>query len=311
MQIEETKPKFFVFVLMPFAEKFADLYELGIRQACKDARAYCERVDESFFQEGIIDRIYNQISKADAIVAVMTDRNPNVFYEVGYAHALGKRVCLLTSTSEEIPFDLKHYSHFVYRDRITDVKTRLQGWIEWCIAHPSESLTRADVPVRVLVDGMDAVADEIVKLPRNQGDPSFARLEFSIHNPTTLLYPKGSFQIGVVTPAVIVRCESTKEEERPARIEYHVDAHGIRVPAVIPQSGFPEAQRISLADGRILYLLDWWSQVLFPGGWALVSCDLKQRGLTGDSHTLPLYSGEGRTHRATPSSRKLGEDPIW
>ena len=44
----------------------------------------------------------------------MTGMNPNVFYEVGYAHALNKRVILLTETAEDIPFDLKHTPHVVY-----------------------------------------------------------------------------------------------------------------------------------------------------------------------------------------------------
>ena len=59
---ETTKPKPFCFVLMPFAESFDDTYELGIKAACKDAGAYCERVDEQIFNERILDRVYNQMS---------------------------------------------------------------------------------------------------------------------------------------------------------------------------------------------------------------------------------------------------------
>src|SRR5437868_2856381 len=87
-----TAPKPFVFVLMPFAEEFNDIYKFGIKGAAEDTGAYAERVDEQIFTEGFLPRIYNQISKADVIVADMTNRNPNVFYEVGYAHALGKIV---------------------------------------------------------------------------------------------------------------------------------------------------------------------------------------------------------------------------
>jgi hypothetical protein len=188
--MEDTLPKFFVFVLMPFADRYADVYELGIKAACKEADAYCERVDETFFQEGILDRIYNQIAKADAIVALMTDRNPNVFYEVGYAHALGKRVGLLTSTAEDIPFDLKHYPAIVYGGRIGELKSRLRNWIEWCIAHPSASLVRADVPVRVLVDGAEVGPDRVIKLCRDRIQGWSLRLSFAIHNPTTVL-PEG------------------------------------------------------------------------------------------------------------------------
>ena len=98
-----TLPKPFVFVLMPFADKFDDIYTFGIKGAADDVGAYAERLDEQIFTEGMLDRIFNQISKADVIVADMTDRNPNVFYEVGYAHALGKIVLLLTQNSDDIP----------------------------------------------------------------------------------------------------------------------------------------------------------------------------------------------------------------
>lgn len=62
---------------------------MGIKDACKQAGMNCERVDEPLFHERILDRIYNQISKADIIVADMSGRNANVFYETGYADASG------------------------------------------------------------------------------------------------------------------------------------------------------------------------------------------------------------------------------
>jgi len=85
-----TISKPFCFVLMPFSKDFDDVYQIGIKESCVNAGAYCERVDEQIFQETILERIYNQITKSDFIIADMTGRNPNVFYEVGYAHALGK-----------------------------------------------------------------------------------------------------------------------------------------------------------------------------------------------------------------------------
>ncbi|MCB8814690.1 hypothetical protein [Desulfosporosinus shakirovi] len=94
--MQNCQPKPFVFVLMPFTTVFDDVYKVAIKPACYDAGAYCERVDEQYFDGSILDRIYNQITKADFVVADMTGKNPNVFYETGYSHALGKRVILLT-----------------------------------------------------------------------------------------------------------------------------------------------------------------------------------------------------------------------
>ncbi len=129
-----TAPKPFVFVLMPFSQEFSDIYTFGIRGAAEDAGAYAERVDEQIFTEGILDRIFNQINKADVLVADMTDRNANVFYEVGYAHALGKVVLLLTQKVDDIPFDLKHRPHIVYGGKIGDLRGELAKRITWAIA---------------------------------------------------------------------------------------------------------------------------------------------------------------------------------
>src|SRR4051812_18879147 len=104
MSPDSTAPKPFVFVLMPFAPNLRDVYDVGIKPAVAGVGAYAERVDEQHFTNSILDRIYNQIAKADALVADMTGRNPNVYYEVGYAHALDKPVLLVTQDLDDIPF---------------------------------------------------------------------------------------------------------------------------------------------------------------------------------------------------------------
>jgi hypothetical protein len=67
--MNSTSPKTFVFILMPFSDEFDDVYQLGIKPACQKAGAYAERVDEQIFNETILQRIYNQIAKADVIIA--------------------------------------------------------------------------------------------------------------------------------------------------------------------------------------------------------------------------------------------------
>src|SRR4051794_41173526 len=77
------------------------------------------------------DRIYRQIEVADIVIADMTGKNPNVFYEVGYAHAKGKLTILLTSDATDIPFDLKHTRHIVYGQSITTLRERLIEDLQW------------------------------------------------------------------------------------------------------------------------------------------------------------------------------------
>jgi hypothetical protein len=116
----------FAFVLMPFEHSFDDIYRLGIKAAAEESGFNAERVDEQVFhREGILARIYGQIEAADIIIADMTGRNPNVFYEVGYAHAKGKLCVLLTQNANDIPFDLKHHRHIVYDNKIVQLKELL------------------------------------------------------------------------------------------------------------------------------------------------------------------------------------------
>lgn len=195
--MEDTQPKAFVFVLMPFSEDFRDVYELGIKAACAAAGAYCDRVDEQMFDESILQRIYNQISKADIIVADMTGRNANVFYETGYAHALNKRVILLTQKSSDIPFDLKHYPHIIYGGRITALKTDLEKRIRWCIENPKESLASADIKLTFWSNGNRIADGALVKARRDDGT---IILHLDIHNPSPQIVAANAIRLSLITP---------------------------------------------------------------------------------------------------------------
>jgi hypothetical protein len=177
---ESTLPKPFVFVLMPFDDKFSDIYKFGIRGAAEDVGAYAERIDEQIFTEGILDRIFNQISKSDVVVADMTGRNPNVFYEVEYAHALGKITLLLTQDVEDIPFDLKHRQHIVYGGKIDKLRSDLAERLRWAV----EASRRERSPLRserlaLYVHNVEAVKpDSVTEIPAVTG--RVAGRDFSI-----------------------------------------------------------------------------------------------------------------------------------
>jgi hypothetical protein len=116
---------------MPFDASFDDIYQYGIKQACVELDIVAERVDEQFYSETMLERIYRQIDNADFIIADMTNKNPNVFYEVGYAHAKGKPCALITQKSEDIPFDLQHHFHIIYGGKIGDLKAGLLPRLKW------------------------------------------------------------------------------------------------------------------------------------------------------------------------------------
>lgn len=129
--MDNSESDIFAFVLMPFDKSFDDVYLLGIKETAAQLGISAERVDEQIFQEGILERIYRQIDLADLIIADMSGQNPNVFYEVGYAHAKGKLCVLMTENAEDIPFDLKHHRHIVYGESLSGLKDSLAEELAW------------------------------------------------------------------------------------------------------------------------------------------------------------------------------------
>lgn len=197
--MESTNPKPFVFVLMPFSEQFTDVYEVGIKAACREAGAYCERLDEQIFVENMLERVYNQIAKADIIVADMTGKNPNVFYEVGYAHALNKRVILLTQNADDIPFDLKHYPHIVYGGKIVTLKPDLESRVKWCIENPVQPLESADINLEFTINGYHLDDNPNINVKPTLFDDLHIKLNISVLNSTKSIVKPSSFRLVVIT----------------------------------------------------------------------------------------------------------------
>lgn len=101
------------FVMMPFLEGFNAIYRL-IQRCCKEQGLRCERADEDVIPGKITGKIYQYISGSGIIIADMTGKNPNVFYELGLAHAISENVILLTQSIDDVPFDLRDFIHIQY-----------------------------------------------------------------------------------------------------------------------------------------------------------------------------------------------------
>jgi hypothetical protein len=104
------------FVMMPFAEPLGQYYSLIYKPAIEKAGLTPLRADDDIFSTGkIIDQIWKGINSSKVLVAELTSRNANVFYELGLAHALKKPVVLVSSNENDVPFDL-HHIRVIYYD---------------------------------------------------------------------------------------------------------------------------------------------------------------------------------------------------
>jgi hypothetical protein len=104
------------FIVMPFSVKslnvvYEDFVKPVLVHRCK---LRPERGDDVFGSNVIMEDITKSIRRARLIIADLTGRNPNVFYEVGIAHALNKNVLLMTQSIDDVPFDLRHRRALVH-----------------------------------------------------------------------------------------------------------------------------------------------------------------------------------------------------
>ena len=109
----------YCFVLMPFRKELDDVYETIIKPAVNDLGLRCLRADEIDGAGNIIRNIIEHIYDAQIIIADLTYKNANVFYELGIAHAFGNNtIAIAQDIKENIPFDVSNYKVIEYTDSI-------------------------------------------------------------------------------------------------------------------------------------------------------------------------------------------------
>lgn len=109
---EQPSPRL-VAVMMPFDASFANVYK-AIKTACANAGMECERVDNIWEHSTIIQDVFGLIWKSSVVLCDFSGRNPNVFYECGIAHTLGRHVIPLAQHKSDVPFDLQHHRYLSY-----------------------------------------------------------------------------------------------------------------------------------------------------------------------------------------------------
>jgi hypothetical protein len=102
-----------VSVMMPFDAGYNDVYAT-LQAAAHDVGMRCQRADDIWEADTVIQDVANLIGRAKVVICDMTGRNPNVFYETGIAHTLGRDVILITQHSGDVPFDVGHIRHLRY-----------------------------------------------------------------------------------------------------------------------------------------------------------------------------------------------------
>ena len=103
-----------VFVVMPFAAELRPVYDDHMKAVAARLGVSMERADDFFSAGSVVVDVWNAIAHARVLIADCTGRNPNVFYELGVAHTLGRPVILIAQSIDDMPFDVRHMRTIAY-----------------------------------------------------------------------------------------------------------------------------------------------------------------------------------------------------
>ena len=103
-----------IFTLMPFGKPFDAIYQDHILPVLRGLNVTCKRADDFFSTQAVIKDIWSAIYYSTICIADCSNRNPNVFYELGIAHTLGRSTILITQSIDDVPFDVKHRRVITY-----------------------------------------------------------------------------------------------------------------------------------------------------------------------------------------------------
>jgi hypothetical protein len=115
-QVQRRKP--IAFVAMQFGEPYDTVYRTVIRPNADRRGFEVLRIDEMNRPGIIFQDIQRKIEDAKVMIAEITAPNQNVYYEVGYAHALNKPTILLAQRGKDLLFDIRSYRVIFYDDSI-------------------------------------------------------------------------------------------------------------------------------------------------------------------------------------------------
>lgn len=130
------------FCLLPFQDEFIRVFEEGMLPAAQAAGLRGVHAGQIFDNREIVEDIWELICTARVVVADVTGRNPNVFYELGVCHTLGKEVVVMTQNADDVPFDIRHRRFIQYEpEKLTSLRMRLQQTIQRVLTRTSGDLS--------------------------------------------------------------------------------------------------------------------------------------------------------------------------
>jgi hypothetical protein len=102
-----------VSAMMQFSAPFTHVYA-AISSAANAAGMHVQRADDIWEHSVLMQDVFSLIYRSHVVVCDLSGKNPNVFYEAGIAHMLGRHVIPITQSHDDVPFDLKQHRYIHY-----------------------------------------------------------------------------------------------------------------------------------------------------------------------------------------------------
>lgn len=132
LPIEIPREPDLVAVMMPFDAGYDPVYQ-ALQEASKEAGFRCQRADDIWVHDHIMDDVISLIWRAQAVISDLTGKNANVFYETGIAHTIGRDVILTSQSMGDVPFDLRSIRTLKYlanREGLDQLKAQVRARLE-------------------------------------------------------------------------------------------------------------------------------------------------------------------------------------
>ena len=212
---------------MPFNLLSDQVFESLIRSVLEGAGYDVERADTSLHQRAIMENVIRGLQEADLVLADLTGRNPNVFYELGIAHALKKPVVMIAQSSQDIPFDVTAYHVHIYPLELQR-PARLKDTLTASLGPVLDGVTRGEVVfTNPFTDyGLGAETADLSPEPDGLLD-AMARVQRDLPAFTSLLKEAGEVmaQLGVDQAAINRRiAEAPEGQEIEHALQMAADA---------------------------------------------------------------------------------------
>jgi hypothetical protein len=134
-----------IFVIMPFKDEYTALYEDIIERACKDKGLTVGRGDKILEPGNIPQQVLQRIRDAFFIIAEISEDNPNVFYELGYAHSSSKPIIPIADRERKLPFDISGERTIFYDKTKPGWEIKLRNDLDDAINHLFDVSNRLQV----------------------------------------------------------------------------------------------------------------------------------------------------------------------